>query len=107
MNSDEANVPQVLPRRPVVGCAPEQVSWLSDRPTPRTFPASRPVAPAGFVPDYSDGVAADSHRPPWVLLDARGPTAPSPLPALPSITQAQADTARQSRSGPRAFPLRC
>src|SRR5262249_41710094 len=42
-----------------------QVSWLSDRPTPRAFPASRPVAHAGFVPDHSDGVAADSHRLPW------------------------------------------
>src|SRR5260370_19426772 len=46
-------------------CARGQVSWLSDRPTPRAFPASRPVALAGFVPDYSDGVAADSHRLPW------------------------------------------
>src|SRR5438445_6900224 len=45
--------------------APGQVSWLSDRPTPRVFPASRPVTLAGFVPDYSDGVAADSHRLPW------------------------------------------
>src|ERR1044071_9194912 len=43
-----------------------QVSWLSDHPTPRAFPASRPVAPAGFVPEHSDGVAADSHRLPWV-----------------------------------------
>src|SRR5262249_54582454 len=39
-----------------------QVSWLSDRPTPRAFPASRPVTFAGFVPDYSDRVAAASHR---------------------------------------------
>src|SRR2546425_5371875 len=46
-------------------CARGQVSWLSDRPTPRAFPASWPVALAGFVPDYSDGVAADSHRLPW------------------------------------------
>src|SRR5262245_55275848 len=46
-------------------CAPGQVSWLSDRPTPRAFPASRPVASAGFVPDYSDGVAAASNRLPW------------------------------------------
>src|SRR5437867_2619843 len=46
-------------------CARGQVSWLSDRPTPRAFPASRPVALAGFVPDHSDGVAADSHRLPW------------------------------------------
>ncbi len=45
-----------------------QVSWLSDRPTPRAFPIRLepeqwPIA--GFVPDYSDGVAADSHRLPW------------------------------------------
>src|SRR5207244_9621225 len=40
--------------------APGQVSWLSDRPTPRAFPASRPVALAGFVPDPRDGVAAAS-----------------------------------------------
>ena len=45
-----------------------QVSWLSDHPTPRTFPfrlrpEQWPIA--GFVPDYSDGVAADSHRLPW------------------------------------------
>ena len=45
-----------------------QVSWLSDRPTPHAFPA--PLDPSqwltvGFVPDYSDGVAAVSHRLPW------------------------------------------
>jgi len=45
-----------------------QVSWLSDHPTPRTFPfrlrpEQWPIA--GFVPDYGDGVAADSHRLPW------------------------------------------
>src|SRR5690242_21724227 len=51
-------------------CTRGQVSWLSDRPTPRTFPASRPVALAGFVPDYSDGVAADSHRLPWAPIGA-------------------------------------
>src|SRR5712692_1872789 len=59
---------QVLPRRPVGGRAPGQVSWLSDRPTPRAFPAQRLSGQwlhAGFVPDYSDGVAADSHRLPW------------------------------------------
>src|SRR5882724_8959572 len=32
------------------------------------FPASRPVTLAGFVPDYSDGVAAVSHRLPWALM---------------------------------------
>jgi len=39
-----------------------QVSWLSDRPTPRALPSRTLVALAGFVPDYSDGVAEDSHR---------------------------------------------
>src|SRR4029077_20429794 len=39
-----------------------------DRPTPRPFPIRLvpdqwPIA--GFVPDYSDGVAADLHRLPW------------------------------------------
>src|SRR5438067_10831195 len=47
--------------------APGQVSWLSDRPTPRAFPTrAASVAFAGFVPDYSDGVAAASHRLPWI-----------------------------------------
>src|SRR5262249_27849410 len=30
-----------------------------------------PVAVAGFVPGYSDGVAADSHRLPWALAAPR------------------------------------
>ncbi len=60
---------RVLPRRPVqVVQASGQVSWLSDRPTPHAFPV-RPYPnqwlTVGFVPDYSDGVAADSHRLPW------------------------------------------
>src|SRR5215470_4067085 len=69
-----SDIVQVLPRRPGEVHAPGQVSWLSDRPTPRAFPASRPVTLAGFVPDYSDGVAAASHRLPWALVgtpDAR------------------------------------
>src|SRR5512144_2771162 len=61
-------VARVLPRRPVRGGGVGQVSWLSDRPTSRAFPIR--IVPdqwpiAGFVPDYSDGVAADSHRLPW------------------------------------------
>src|SRR5687768_16659412 len=65
-NSDEAKASPGSSREDRCReCAPGQVSWLSDRPTPRAFPASRPVAIAGFVPDYSDGVAADSHRLPW------------------------------------------
>src|SRR5215467_8489729 len=63
-----SDIVRVLPRRPGEVHAPGQVSWLSDRPTPRAFPASRPVALAGFVPDYSDGVAAASHRLPWALV---------------------------------------
>src|SRR5262245_55077688 len=69
-----SDIVRVLPRRPGEVHAPGQVSWLSDRPTPRAFPASRPVTLAGFVPDYSDGVAAASHRLPWALVgtpDAR------------------------------------
>jgi hypothetical protein len=52
----------------VEGGAPGQVSWLPDRPTPRAFPARCLLGQwlhAGFVPGYSDGVAADSHRLPW------------------------------------------
>src|SRR5712692_8792701 len=65
----QATVTRVLPRRPVwERRAFGQVSWLSDRPTPHAFPAR--LLPdqwphVGFVPDYSDGVAADSHRLPW------------------------------------------
>src|SRR5439155_19946815 len=69
--TDEAML-RVLPRRPVSRCAPGQVSWLSDRPTPRAFPARRPVAFAGFVPDYSDGVAAAFNRLPWARRGSRG-----------------------------------
>src|SRR5260370_39825038 len=36
----------------------------------------RPVAHAGFVPDYSDGVAADSHRLPWALFGHHGRPSP-------------------------------
>jgi len=32
------------------------------------------VAVAGFVPGYSDGVAADSHRLPWALMGTLGAT---------------------------------
>src|SRR5215510_5382563 len=67
-----SDIVRVLPRRPGEVRAPGQVSWLSDRPTPRAFPASRPVTLAGFVPDYSDGVAAVSHRLPWALTGIPG-----------------------------------
>ena len=59
--------PQVLPRRPVMACrrpGRSPGSRIVLLPTP-----SRPTAASGctvgFVPDYSDGVAADSHRLPW------------------------------------------
>src|SRR5215469_1170391 len=69
MSSEQCKaVTRVLPRRPVGMPASGQVSWLSDRPTPHTFPAPRDASQwliVGFVPDYSDGVAADSHRLPW------------------------------------------
>jgi len=72
-NSDEAKASPGSSREDRCReCAPGQVSWLSDRPTPRAFPASQPVAIAGFVPDYSDGVAADSHRLPWVSHESPG-----------------------------------
>src|SRR5207302_8313587 len=59
-------IARTLPRRPVETRASGQVSWLSDRPTPRAFPAGRrPVALGAFVPDYSDGVAAGLDRLPW------------------------------------------
>src|SRR5207247_8024063 len=64
-NSDDETMRPGPPAKTGVRVAPGQVSWLSDRPTPRAFPAVGPVAFAGFVPDYSDGVAADSHRLPW------------------------------------------
>src|SRR5689334_9530135 len=72
-----ATVTRVLPRRPVRSGGVGQVSWLSDRPTPRPFPVRLvpdqwPIA--GFVPDYSDGVAADSHRLPWGPRPAGRPT---------------------------------
>src|SRR5262249_29135414 len=71
-------------------CAPGQVSWLSDRPTPRAFPASRPVAFAGFVPDHSDGVAAVSHRLPWALSSTLG--------ANDAQTGAESPRAREART---------
>src|SRR2546427_13019675 len=52
--------------------APGQVSWLSDRPTPRAFPASRPVALSGFVPHFLKGVSAAYSPPPLGPLGAPG-----------------------------------
>src|SRR5262249_30999157 len=60
---------QVLPRRPVSGCRRPGRSpgfRIILLPTPsRLGKPFEPVAFVGFVPDYSDGVAADSHRLPW------------------------------------------
>src|SRR5262245_53202292 len=39
---------------------------------PASSRPSRPVTLAGFVPDYSDGVAAASHRLPWALMGIPG-----------------------------------
>src|SRR5437762_13453097 len=85
--------PRVLPRRPVSRCAPGQVSWLSDRPTPRAFPAGRPVAFAGFVPDYSDGVAAAFNLLPWARRGCRG--------ACYAVTVADACAPRNATLGAR------
>src|SRR5215510_14101513 len=59
---------QVLPRRPVEGWCPGRspgfrIILLPTPSRPRTTTASG--TNVGFVPDYSDGVAADSHRLPW------------------------------------------
>src|SRR3990167_3067865 len=67
-----ADIPSPPAKTTVRRYAPGQVSWLSDRPTPRAFPAVRASGfLAGFLPDHSDGVAADSHRLPWALTGAR------------------------------------
>src|SRR3972149_2417285 len=63
-----ADIPSPPAKTTVRRYAPGQGSWLSDRPPPRAFPAVRASGfLAGFVPDHSDGVAADSHRLPWAL----------------------------------------
>ena len=58
--------PQVLPRRPVSGVSVRAgLLALGSSYSPR-LPGSRGQwLTVGFVPDYSDGVAADSHRLPW------------------------------------------
>jgi len=59
---------RVLPRRPVVelraraGLLALGSSYSPRLPNPE-LPG--PVVLVGFVPDHSDGVAADSHRLPW------------------------------------------
>src|SRR3989442_4482452 len=91
---------QVLPRGPVEVRAPGQVSWVSDRPTPRAFPAPRLSGQwlhAGFVPDYSDGVAADSHRLPW------GPHLAGRPDANDAATVADGQSGRKRGTGPIRF----
>src|SRR3990172_1868107 len=92
-----ADIPSPPAKTTVRRYAPGQVSWLSDRPTPRAFPAVRASGfLAGFVPDHSDGVAADSHRLPWALTgtwtlrqctlaELGRPTQPSPPPLSPPL----------------------
>src|SRR5262245_19683100 len=62
----------VLPREPA-GVVRARIGLLASGSSysPR-LPGSSPVAVAGFVPGYSDGVAADSHRLPWALLGTLG-----------------------------------
>src|SRR5262249_56127174 len=57
---------------------------------PASSQPSRPVTLAGFVPDYSDGVAAGTHRLPW---------APVALPG--SVTVKLLECRRDCKSQPR------
>src|SRR6185295_4196346 len=111
-------VTSVLPRGPAWVAAAGQVSWLSERPTPRAFPIRLgpdqwPIA--GFVPDHSDGVAADSHRLPWGphpagrpdTVDgqtvAEGPRQRNP-PRRAGYKPARRSMRRRSRLGGRPAP---
>jgi hypothetical protein len=58
----------VLPRRQVGDARPAGLLALGSSYSPRLPSPFRPVALAGFVPEYSDGVAADSHRLPYCPL---------------------------------------
>src|SRR5262245_14291305 len=78
-----------------------QVSWLSDRPTPHAFPAHRASGTVvGFVPDHSDGVAADSHRLPWGPRPAGRPdtanATDSNNPALPGQASSRGNLRRNA-----------
>ena len=55
----------VLPRRQVGDARPAGLLALGSSYSPRLPSRHWPVALAGFVPEYSDGVAADSHRLPY------------------------------------------
>src|SRR6266508_399699 len=103
-------VTRVLPRRPVLGMrASGQVSWLSDRSTPHAFPARLHPSQwliVGFVPDYSDGVAADSHRLPWRPRSAGHPDTVNMLTLTERDCRVKrgwaAATARTEHAVPRA-----
>jgi hypothetical protein len=58
----------VLPRRQAGDARPAGLLALGSSYSPRLPGPFRPVALAGFVPEYSDGVAADSHRLPYCPL---------------------------------------
>src|SRR6266849_1559346 len=83
MKSDVTTCPDP-PSKTGFGSAPGQVSWLSDRPTPRAFPTRcRSVALAGFGPDHSDGVAAASTAFPGPSWASRTRTTPGTLTKSP------------------------
>src|SRR6266481_1484823 len=88
---------RVLQRRPVGVAVCGQVSWLSDHPTPHAFPAlTGQWLAVGFVPDYSDAVAADLHRLPW------GPLLGGPPDTIGPVTVTEGGTAGQPPPGASA-----
>jgi len=81
-----------------------QVSWLSDRPTPHAFPARADPSQwliVGFVPDYSDGVAADSHRLPW------GPRSAGRPDTVNAVTLTERDCRVKQGTPPLFWRLPC
>src|SRR5256885_5012604 len=72
MNSDET-ILRVLPRRPgVLVRARAGLLALGSSYSPRLPGLAASGSLAGFVPDYSDGVAAALNRLPWALLGTPG-----------------------------------
>ena len=82
----------VLPRRQVGDARPAGLLALGSSYSPRLPSPYRPVALAGFVPEYSDGVAADSHRLPSCPLGQHERKATTPY---------QTATAQRSRRAQR------
>src|SRR5262245_65566740 len=76
---------RLLPRRPVLGSAPGQVSWLSDRPTPRAFPTR--------LGQWHLRVSS-----PITVTGSRRLGPPSLRPSRPSRTQRTSRTLTKSRS---------